>query len=179
MERRGDWMVTASGRKFWPLDPRPEEVFIEDVSHALALQCRFNGSCREFYSVAEHSVRVSLECAPEDALWGLLHDASEAYTGDLIRPLKAQPEMIGFCHVEKALQAVICRRFGLYERMPRSVSHADDVLLATEARDLMPGGGRDWRLMPEPLEVPIHPWDWRVSEIRFLARFRDLTEGAA
>src|SRR5262245_27549306 len=109
-QRIGDWMQTISGRKFWPLDPRPEEVCIEDIGHALSLVCRFGGHCHTFYSVAEHSVRVSLlaeDMAKSSAHWtdenirmialsGLLHDAAEAYIGDMVRPLKRQPQMVSF-----------------------------------------------------------------------------------
>ena len=87
-ERVGDWIQTMSGVIFYPLDPRPEEIRIEDIAHALSHQCRFAGHCREFYSVAEHSVRVSRELPQEFMLWGLLHDASEAYLVDLPRPIK-------------------------------------------------------------------------------------------
>ncbi len=59
MNGRGDWMQTATGRQFWPMDPRPHEVFIEDIAHALSMICRFGGHCRRFYSVAEHSVLIS------------------------------------------------------------------------------------------------------------------------
>src|ERR1017187_10636100 len=76
-------ITTFSGIHFWPLLPNPADIRIEDIAHALSNQCRFAGHAREFYSVAEHSVRVSQLCPPEDALWGLLHDASEAYLTDV------------------------------------------------------------------------------------------------
>ena len=59
MERRGDWMQTHSGLRFYPLDPRPEDIRIEDIAHALPMICRFNGHCSRFYSVAEHSLNVA------------------------------------------------------------------------------------------------------------------------
>src|SRR4051812_6540197 len=90
-QQKGDWMQTISGKAFFPLDPRPADVDIQDIAHALAFQCRFGGHVKEFYSVAEHSVRVSLICAHEDAKWGLLHDATEAYLSDIVRPVKRDP----------------------------------------------------------------------------------------
>src|SRR5690242_11754504 len=89
--RRGDWMQTYTGRRFWPLDPRVDDIDIGDIAHHLSLVCRFAGACREFYSVAQHCVGVSYVCDPKDALWGLLHDAAEAYVGDMVRPLKRSP----------------------------------------------------------------------------------------
>lgn len=70
--RIGDWMQTASGRMFWPVDPRPEDVEINDIAHALSLTCRYCGHVREFYSVAQHSVLVSDAAPAENRLWPLL-----------------------------------------------------------------------------------------------------------
>src|SRR4051794_15527189 len=90
--RRGGWITTFSRRQFWPLDPHSDEIHIEDIAHSLSQQCRFGGHSRSFYSVAQHSCLVSALCKANDALWGLLHDASEAYLGDIPRPLKSLPE---------------------------------------------------------------------------------------
>src|SRR5579862_5085028 len=87
------WIQTYTGRKFWPLDPRSWDVCLEDVAHALAVKCRYGGHCRGFYSVAQHSVLVSQLLAEWKAdiwtvRWGLLHDANEAYSADVVRPIK-------------------------------------------------------------------------------------------
>ena len=83
------WMQTYTGLKFDPTKPNIEMINVMDIAHALSLQCRFNGHCLYFYSIAEHSVRVSKFLRKKkDRLWGLLHDASETYVGDLIRPVK-------------------------------------------------------------------------------------------
>lgn len=84
-----DWIQTYTGRRFFPLEPNPADVDIRDIAHALALETRFGGHSRVFYSVAEHCVRVSHEVEPPHALWGLLHDAAEAYLADVPRPVKA------------------------------------------------------------------------------------------
>jgi hypothetical protein len=90
--RTGDFMQTYTGRQYWPMDPRPHEVYIEDIAHSLSLQCRYAGHCIKFYSVAEHSVLIARHLAatraPEVAFAGLLHDAPEAYCVDIPRPLK-------------------------------------------------------------------------------------------
>ena len=175
----GDWIQTFSGARFWPMDPRAEEVRIEDIAHALALVSRFGGHCRVFYSVAQHSVLVSEQCGPEDALAGLLHDSAEAYLGDIPRPLKRQPEMVGYRVAEARVQRVVFERFGLPWPMDMSVKIADEALLATEARDLMGVAGDfpTWELPQPPLPNRVEPWDWATAKREFLYRFALLTMG--
>lgn len=76
LSMRSDWIATFTGGVFFPLAPRVEDVRISDIAHALSMLCRFAGHTRGFYSVAQHSVLVSRLCSQQDALWGLLHDAS-------------------------------------------------------------------------------------------------------
>ena len=171
-KRRGDWLQTFTGRQFWPLDPRPEEVDILDIAHALSQQCRFAGHTRVFYSVAEHCVRVSLACDPKDALAGLLHDAAEAYVVDVPRPLKRH--LPDYRAIEAVVHHAIATRFWTPDVLPVSVQHADNVLLATEARDLMSRPTNAWAPMPLPLDEWISPWSSALAKERFLARFADL-----
>ena len=185
-ERIGDWMQTRSGIRFYPFDPRPEEVHIEDIAAALSKMCRFNGHCVRYYSVAEHSVRVSRICDPQDALWGLLHDAAEAYVGDMIRPIKRHQQLGAYREIEYEVMEAIIERFGLVNHgiwaheMPYSVREADEVMLATEARDLM--DVRDWdsysELVVKALPEPVVGWSPADAEQQFLRRFHELTEGA-
>lgn len=176
-ERIGDWACTASGRQFWPEDPRPGDFDIDDIAHALGHLCRFAGHCRTFYSVAQHSVHVSLACDPADALWGLLHDATEAYLVDVPRPLKRAPWMSGYRRAEQRFMHAIATQFGLSPEMPLSVKRADNALLAAEAHALMPEASvRRWYL-PEtaPAGLTIEPWTPVVAQRRFLRRFDELT----
>ncbi len=168
------WIQTYSGKQFFPLDPRPEDIDIRDIAHSLSLQCRFNGHCLEFYSVADHSLHVSRLLPRELTLWGLLHDAGEAYLTDLPRPIKHSVE--GYNELEERMLEVIARRFDLPWPMPAEVLRADDVALVTEARDLMAPAPASWGMTVEPVPeaiVPLAPGD---SEQMFLARFRELTE---
>ncbi len=187
-----DWIYTASGKKVWPLDPRPEEIDIEDIAHALARVCRFTGHCEPFYSVAEHSERVSRQAEEQargqkldkdeirqTALWGLLHDASEAYICDLSRPMKGSRQ-IGkpYSGFEAGLMQAITERFGLPWRMPLPVRYADEILLATEFRDLMrrceiPGSLKGIAPLPETIVPYADPYE---AQKRFLARFCELTD---
>jgi len=183
--RTGDWIQTFRGVQFWPLDPRPEELLIEDIAHALSMQCRFTGHVREFYSVAEHSVRVSnraAQLAGKDEIlaallgrWGLMHDASETYLFDLARPVKHSPGMVGYREAEARLMSVICERFHLPQEEPKQVRLADNELLSTEARDLMGPRPAAWRDCAEPLPHQIQkPWTHGVAEQMFLDSFRAL-----
>lgn len=169
------WIQTYSGRQFWPLEPSRAPIDIGDIAHALSLQCRFNGHCRQFYSVAEHSVRVSEAVSGEWALWGLLHDAAEAYLGDLPRPLKQR--LAVFEEYEQRLLRHIVSQFGLSWPMPAAVAEADDVLLATEARDLMAVPPVGWGLRARPLAEVIEPLAAEVARERFLRRFELLVGG--
>lgn len=170
-----DWIQTRSGRRFSPLDPDPAAIDVADIAHSLALQCRFNGHCRVFYSVADHCVRVSRVVPPEHALWGLLHDAAEAYLGDLPRPIKVQ--LPAYRAAEDRLMEFIARHFGLPWPMPAPVHEADNVLLVTEQRDLMGPAPASWGLVATPLPERIEPLGPEAAEAAFLARFAELTDG--
>jgi len=134
--RYGSHFVTFSGQKFYPFDPQPEEIHIQDIAHHLSLICRFGGSCSWFYSVAEHSLWVSKLCPPPDRLWGLLHDAAEAYLGDVIRPIKCRPEFAAYRDAKAALLSAIIQKFGLAPEMPASVYNADELMLGVEDYNL-------------------------------------------
>ena len=201
--RFGDYTQTFTGVKFYPLDPRPEEVCVEDIAHHLALVCRFGGAVREPYSVAQHSCLVAdyvgtVETTDRQVrLAALLHDATEAYCGDMVRPLKRN--MTEYKAAEERIAVAIARRFGLPVTtcscphdwpaahhvntcigddprwvMPASVKRGDNIILATEARDLMGKCGREWGFVAEPLLGRIRPWTWRRARLEFLTRFDDL-----
>lgn len=169
------WIQTHSGRRFNPLKPNPDAIVIQDIAHALSMQCRFSGHCREFYSVGQHSVLVSYLCNEEDKLWGLLHDASETYLVDIPRPLKRNDAFAPYREAEAVMQEAICRRFGLTFAEPPSVKKADVALLATEARDLMSPLHPDWKHMVDPLPFKIEPWGPHRAKDMFMKRFFELT----
>jgi uncharacterized protein len=173
------WIETFTGRRFYVLDPRAMDVDVDDIAHALSMLCRFTGHVREFYSVAEHSVRVSRLCDPADALWGLLHDSSEAYLADMNSPLKRTPEMSRYRTAERHVMAAVIERFGLGPHEPPSVKTADRRLLVTEKRDLMPPSP-PWEDFAsfEPLAEKIVPWSAKDAERAFLRRFDELTRVA-
>lgn len=147
------WIQTYTGRQFWPLAPQVEEVDIEDIAHALSLLCRFNGHCRGFYSVAEHALHVASLVEPSLALWGLLHDAGEAYLSDLPRPIKSV--LPGYRHAESRVMQVVATGFGLCWPMPPAIKWADGVMLATEKIVLMGAEPAPWAALPPAIDPAI------------------------
>lgn len=118
-------------------DPKPGMIRLFDIAHALSQVCRFGGQCDPFYSVAQHSLLVSdLVLEPHEA-WGLLHDASEAYIGDMVSPLKRL--LPSYREIEDRMMKAIAERFGLDPAMPGEVKIADRLALAIEGRRLMQG----------------------------------------
>lgn len=173
-QRKGGWICTYTGKRFYPLDPRAEEIDINDIIHSLSNLCRFAGHPTLFYSVAQHCVLVSLMCDPQDALWGLLHDASEAYLIDVPSPLKKCPEFAFYREAEANLMAVICDTFKLSRDEPPSVKLADKRMLATEARDLTMTEGRGWTTEAEPYDFHIKPWTPEYARVRYISRLHEL-----
>ena len=179
-DRVGDWIQTYTGIQFWPLDPRPEEIDIRDIAHALSNQCRFAGHCERFYSVAEHSVRVSWLCPVKDGLWGLLHDAAEAYLVDLPRPIKRWSQMgTLYSEIEDKLMLAIAYKFGLNHPVPVSVKRADIVMLVTEKRDLMKMPPKEWEDTETPHWSRVIPWGPEKAELCFVERFNYLQSANA
>lgn len=129
------------------VDPKPEQIKIKDIGHALSMQCRFVGQIERFYSVAEHSWHVArmLEGTPYKVqLAGLLHDASEAYLGDIASPIKQF--LPDYQKMEDRLQAAIFARYDLEYPTHPAVKLADRAMLSTEAWHLVNSQGSTWDL---------------------------------
>jgi hypothetical protein len=154
------WIQTVSGKKFFPMEPHADDLDIRDIAHALSNQCRWGGHCLRFYSVAEHSFRV-LRCLQylgytgrDILLWGLLHDAAEAYLCDLPRPVKEV--FPAYREAEDKILKVVANKYNLPWPMPREVHVADDTLLVTERRDLTAMGDALVRSVDGPEIVPLN-----------------------
>lgn len=171
------YIGTFTGRKFFLLKPRLTDIDIRDIAHGLSLQCRWTGQCRYHYSIAQHCYYCSFLGPDNEALDRLLHDGSEAYMGDMNRPLKhftaAGP---AYRRQEAVIQHLICRKFGISLTEPESVHVADQQLLTAEREQLMRLNftvSDKWEtLLAAP--VKITRWSSEKAERMFLKRFNEL-----
>jgi hypothetical protein len=172
--RVGYWMMTAGVRRYWPHDPRPEEIYIDDVAHHLSMECRFTGACKRFYSVAEHCVLVSKLIADAFAFEGLMHDAHEAYTRDMASPTKQS--LPDYKAMEAKNWRAMARRFQMAEELPHQVHEADMLAYQIERQQLMPAAPVEWGLgewtnLPNVGRLGLPPEE---AEALFLSRFEEL-----
>ncbi len=176
--RNGDWLQTFRGIEFYPLDPRVEEIDIFDIAHALSNLCRFGGHSSHFYSVAEHSIRVSGLLPPELKLGGLLHDATEAYLVDVPRPIKRFLD--NYTHIEDRLADCISKRFSrfglpLLDFKDPQIKTADNTMLMTEAAQLLGPHPKPWGMEDiKPLDIKIECLSPAIAKLRFIDTFTTL-----
>lgn len=169
---RGPVIMLQSGAELDLLDPGSSAFTIEDVAHGLAHVCRYAGQCSHFYSVAEHSVLMS-ELAGEHAFAALLHDAAEAFLGDVTRPLKQLlPE---YKRLERTMERAILDRFGVSE-IPSAIKDLDLAVLAAEQIEIMPTGTARWATEAgiTPAQISLEGWSPNVAKQKFLQRFEAL-----
>ena len=176
-----DNIVTYTGVRYSLLNPRVEDVRIEDIAHHLSNICRYTGACRKFYSVAQHSWHVSFLCDPECAIEGLNHDSTEAYLTDVSGPLKHTHIMSGYRDLEKEHHGIICTALDISPYMHPSIKEADLRMYFTEVRDLMPPHP-EWEITTNegtaaksnPYEFVINPLPPETAERLFLSRYYEL-----
>ena len=189
------WFTTFTGKKVDPLEPKAKDVDIEDIAHALSHLCRFGGHSKEFYSVAQHSMYVAdaISTSPRLSLDdhvtqsrlrfpALLHDASEAYVGDMIRPIKTSDVFYNDLesHWVKAIDKAFDMNGELVKPDPR-IKEADVRMLITECRDLIDGDTAEVlekmrELSPYDFRIwPTH--DFPVLNLQFLNRFERYKQG--
>ena len=176
----GPYLQTVSGRWVNPFDPDPDQLDAGDIARALANQCRFGGHSRVFYSVAQHSVIVSQLVEQrggdvEDVFAALMHDATEAYLGDMPHPLKHRsPLGAAFKAAEEHLEQAIRERFSIKAEVPE-IKRADRALLATERRAF---SAEDWHWPEldgvEPLELELVAMSPDEAAAAFARRYAEL-----
>jgi hypothetical protein len=182
-------ITTYTHRRVNPLAVHPTDVDIIDIAHHLSLVNRFGGATSVPISVAQHSVYVSWLCEGTDwALQGLLHDASEAYLGDVTKWLKESPEMAAYREAEDRAQEAVFLRFGVFPALSPAVLQADRLMVRFEAEQLLPVALKHIRerrpevahlygaiTEEERRKVGVwRPWDWSTSRQRFISRFWDI-----
>lgn len=175
---RGDWLLTFTGKQFFPMDPKPEDICIEDIAHGLSLLCRFAGQCTTFYSVAEHSLHVERAMKTDDVrmrLGALLHDAAEAYIVDIPRPVKHYLPHYG--QIELNVEVAIAEKFDLYWPIKQpAIASLDNRILLDERDQIMTQSPHAWGIEGKPLGVRIHGYHPQLAESQFLRRFNELWE---
>lgn len=146
------YMLTASGKHFDLLDPKPEQVDHHDIFAAISKLCRFTGHCSEIYTVGQHSLLVMSLVPDEFRFEALMHDAAEAYTGDVGTPMKVA---LGdtFREVEHRIEAVVREKYDLPVKLSPEVKKADIVALGLEKKWLMPEDYEEWALLTG-IELP-------------------------
>lgn len=179
-DRFGNYQYTSHGRLFFACDPRPDEVHIDDIARQCSRLCRFGGATTKFLSVAEHLYICSYLVPEEDALEALLHDAAEAYIGDMIRPLKMLPGLGDlYLKVETGIERAIAYRFNLVYPWIATVKKADETVLGAEIAQNI-SNERDGYLTTDRAAfdadkgVPLYFWPAELAEIYFLKRFTEL-----
>lgn len=181
-ERPGPWMQTLTGLQFFPLDPRAEDMDIEDIAHALGALCRYNGHTSRFYSVAEHCVLMTQHAFVEYRGWALpeqrrqflrsvlMHDAAEAYTGDFVHAVKQV--IPGIKELEGRIEEVLVKKFDLLTgpKTERAIKKLDRRIVLNERNALLESEHEWVADAYEPLDVNI--WGWFPPEAK--RRFMDL-----
>lgn len=169
-----------SGRYFDFLDPQPDQFTLDDIAGALSKICRFGAQCDYFYSVAEHSIHCAEQAAkdglPLDTqIAVLMHDATEAFCGDMVKPLKVMlPE---YSEVERRVEAVIAEKFLIdFERERCSIREIDHAMLIAERLELFSRDNVEWTGEREvrKLAVKFIRWSPAAAELHFLKKCRFL-----
>jgi len=177
--RKGHWMRTFTNRRYWPADPRPEDVCIEDIAHHLSLLCRYTGAVPRFYSVGEHSWHMSFLVSRSNQLCALLHDSTEAYMNDLGRPVKYAPEMAAYKEMEDMnWRLAIAPAFDLPLELPDEVKRMDGLIIKAELAEFgmdLSDHMLDKTVRDGPVpDVQIAGYPPETAEALFLQRFHDL-----
>lgn len=181
------YIITYTGRQFFLLQAEPEDICVRDIAHALAMQCRWTGHCKFHYSIAQHAYYCSYIGPEESAFERLNHDDSEAYMGDMNRPLKHYTEAgVAYRQQEAKLERTIKEAFGIHPVEHPSVGVADEIMLWAEKRQLLPV--TTWEGFsatacdlgksseePDPNSGPIiEQWTPEQAEANFLRRWYEL-----
>ena len=172
------YILTYKKKEFYPLEPRIEDIDIEDIAHALSLLCRANGHFKHFYSVALHSINCAYEAQARGysqnvILACLLHDGSEAYLADITRPVKKH--LHKYLEIEDVLQNKIFEKWvpSLSEEERKQVFEIDDAILYYEFTTLF--GEKIFDYVPTLKSKPRFDYiEFSIIEKEFIELFNSL-----
>ncbi len=167
---------THTGRNVDLLKPDPRDICIEDIAHHLSKLDRYNGAGHFPYSVGQHSLLVAEILPGEMKLQGLLHDATEAYLGDVVSPLKGLlPE---YRRIEGNVMQAICKSFRITFPRPRIIKQADQAIMAAEMNQVVkwPDLAKRPGLPEPPRDMVIRPMHWKEVKQQFMERFKELSK---
>lgn len=170
---------TFTDKRFYLLDIKSEDINIRDIAHSLSHICRYGGHCNRFFSVGEHSIMCSGRGSDWLCrMWGLLHDAAEAYIGDFTRPLKSMLRvdysygLMKISDYENHILRVIAAKFKLPLPIPDEVHRTDNALLHEEMEELWGNVVPKYYLDGVRSFIP----NIREVERKFLADFEELED---
>lgn len=177
---KGSWIETYTGKKFYPLDPRAEDVDIFDIAHHLSNLCRYTGATSQFYSVAQHSLELSYHSERQgepkkQQLAYLLHDAHEAYVNDMSLPMKENFKILGLLEawnkVVANIDAVIFQKYGINDVVLADYDHR---ILLDEKKRFFRYSPNEWELDCKPLGINIEVYEPKLTRQLFVSRFEEL-----
>jgi len=168
-------IATASGLYFNFLHPDHTEISLEDIAVGLSNTCRFGGQCKRFYSVAEHCVLMSYIVPEGFERMALMHDAAEAFTGDIPKPLKQL--LPDFAKIEDRVEAAVAEAFILPKKMPPEIKLADRQMLCAEQIQVM-GNSDAWihTQSTTPADICVGFWSPIRAAKAFKERYHQLTQ---
>lgn len=168
--RWGECIITVSGKRIFFNEPEKNEYDIGDIAHGLSHVCRWAGHTRTMMTVAQHSCIVAdlLWLDKEIALQGLMHDAAEAYLGDVTNPLKSM--LPDYQKIEQEFDKALANSFNYSVPFHSLVKHADRMALAQECRDLFNGFVTSLEL-PDPPDKPLVCWAPHMAREQFMYRY--------
>jgi len=180
--RKGSWIALASGRPWYPLDPRPDEVTVEEIAHHLSNICRYTGATLWHYPVSQHAVLMcrwlrSAGHGPMIQMQALHHDDPEALSGfgDIVRPVKRMVPLISEIE-DNIWNVVIAPKFGLPFELDPAVTEADLRICADEKEHVLEPAAIPWKSNPEPLGISIFYWSQGEAKAQYLSEHYRLQE---
>lgn len=180
VKTKDTFIRTFTGKMFSPRRMEEHNYDIRDIAHALSLTCRYNGHCKAFYSVAEHSCKIHDFVSSKAKYYGLMHDASEAYLSDIPKPIKIL--LPDYEEMETRLSNVITKSFLVPydDNIYREVKNADKRIVFNEMLKVFPDASRETEMIGAALSgVEIECWDPRRAELEFLDRFKTIIDKSA